>query len=427
MNIASTPRLVFVGAENEVSKFAAPMEKFLPVEVREAAAVASTADAGAVYIFFNEFFERFRDCIRDLAARRFPTLYAIDGILEWRHSWEFPEASGAVPWTMRPVLSHKVACIGRSQARVLESWGNTGRCEVVGLPRLDGMAQKLAPPRKDGVFRLLVATAMNPAFDERQVRTTLRGLNALNEWLRAHPEVNGRPIEVTWRLTRDMEKHFAPAGSISDPSSQPLLPAMAASDAVVTTPSTLMLEGMLAGRPVALLDFHNVPHYVPAAWLMSSEEQVEQAIAELAAPPEAKLLYQDAILHDALECRTDAAPRLAGLAIRMHEIALRCRADNAPLGFPVRLLEPDPATAEERFDLARLFPGHPHFADMDRTHLQAELSEVILRLRLERERSASLERELAYLRRLRMLIAAFPNPVKLARWIRSGGNTDGST
>jgi hypothetical protein len=40
---------------------------------------------------------------------------------------------------------------------------------------------------------------------------------------------------------------------------------LASVDAVISTPSTAMLEGMLQGLPVAVLDFHNRPHYVPAA------------------------------------------------------------------------------------------------------------------------------------------------------------------
>ena len=46
----------------------------------------------------------------------------------------------------QPVLSHKVACLGRSQARLLESWGS-------GCVRLTGGGAEIAhasrPPREE--------------------------------------------------------------------------------------------------------------------------------------------------------------------------------------------------------------------------------------------------------------------------------------
>ena len=46
----------------------------------------------------------------------------------------------------QPVVGHKIACLGRSQARILESWGNVGKCEIVGAPRLDRLIGKPTTP-----------------------------------------------------------------------------------------------------------------------------------------------------------------------------------------------------------------------------------------------------------------------------------------
>src|SRR5688572_27537421 len=70
-----------------------------------------------------------------------PVLHVVDGVLEWRNTWENPRSLSeerGLP-LFQPVLADKIACLGRSQARILESWGNLGRCEVVGAPRLDNL------------------------------------------------------------------------------------------------------------------------------------------------------------------------------------------------------------------------------------------------------------------------------------------------
>ena len=77
--------------------------------------------------------------LRKLSADhpRLPLLVLADGILEYRNTWLNPGLPAGCMF--QPLLGHKVACVGKSQARVLESWGNVGKCELVGLPRLDSV------------------------------------------------------------------------------------------------------------------------------------------------------------------------------------------------------------------------------------------------------------------------------------------------
>jgi len=78
--------------------------------------------------------------VRELVERHVPTLHLAHGIIEWRNTWEFPNpCAGDDPYPpyFQPILCHKMACFGRAQARLLEAWGNGGKCEIVGFPRLD--------------------------------------------------------------------------------------------------------------------------------------------------------------------------------------------------------------------------------------------------------------------------------------------------
>jgi hypothetical protein len=81
---------------------------------------------------------------------------------------------------------------------------------------------------------------------------------------------------------------------------------------------------MLQGLPVALLDYHNCPHYVPAAWTIAAREHIERVILEMIDPPKPKLHYQQIVFQDALECHSPATPRFVDLIKNMHYIAEQC-------------------------------------------------------------------------------------------------------
>ncbi len=324
------------------------------------------------------------DAVGQLARQGIPTLHAPpDGILEWRNTWENPTLrlgrEPAVPF-LQPSLCHKIACTGRSQARILESWGNLGRCEVVGLPRLDGFARAIGPRRADPrEFRLLVMTARAAGFTPEQSAVVEQSLVDLKRWLQRHPSLAGRRVRTVWRLTGDLARRIGVDNQLRDTFSDELAKLLGSVDAMVTTPSTSLLEGMLAGVPVALLDYHNCPPYVPAAWSITAQAHLDQVAAELAEPPAAKMLYQDTLLHDALECRTPAGPRLVQLIEEMVHIGRACRASGRPLELPRRILA-DPQDGhhlpEERFDYRTLYPDHPVFGQMDRAELQMEIAHL---------------------------------------------------
>jgi len=49
---------------------------------------------------------------------------------------------------------------------------------------------------------------------------------------------------------------------------------------------------MRLGRPVAALDYHNVPRFVPTAWTISARHHIPQVVAELLNPPATKMAFQ---------------------------------------------------------------------------------------------------------------------------------------
>jgi hypothetical protein len=270
----------------------------------------------------------------------------------------------------------------------------------------------------DQPFRILIATAKTPGFTREQRNLIKRSVQDLKFWFVYQQKHYNRLIEPVWRLTQDLDQEIGVENNLREYSSIESANILQNVDAVITTPSTIMLEAVLHGLPVAILDYNNCPQYVPAAWTISAPRHIDQVLPELFNPPAAKLLFQETMLHDALECRTPAAPRMVQLVESMLKIARDCHVSSRSVGFPPRLLI-DPQAGyhlpEEGFDLQALYPDCPIFREMDRAIIQIEVEH----LRAEIKR---LNRLIKMDNFFKELSKSFPGPRKLLRlWRESRG------
>ncbi|QEG21551.1 hypothetical protein [Mariniblastus fucicola] len=378
----------FVGTESEVAHHAAPLMDVdsFGTQVIDPAEVVDAANDGDIAIFFSEHFDRFRNAVVELKAKRVATIYLVDGILEWRNAWQNRDDEPACPFTMRPVLCDKVVAIGPSQARVLSGWGNAGKIEVVGIPRLDQRTRQwrestgYQPAVDNSRFRILVSTAKTPGFTDEQIETTVRSLSDLKQYFEATTSVFGRQIEVEWRLTAGLDQRIDVANRLSNLNGTELHAAIERCDAVVTAPSTSMLEAMLQHKPTALLDYHLCPQYVPAAWNIRSSQSIGVVIEQLANPSAARLQFQNGVLGDALQVCESATDRLVQLIHSMFAETDRQNDTTKSFEFTSSLL-PNAVWASElggahcKMDFASVFANYNEFTDdCDVPELQAQLA-----------------------------------------------------
>lgn len=407
----------FVGTQSEVAHHAAPLLGRLPFQIVSPDEVIQTARPGDVALFFSEHFDRFRHAIGQLKQRSVATLYLIDGILEWRNAWENRTDEPACPYTMRPVLCHKAAAIGASQARILNHWGNAGKIEPVGVPRFDSLLQRAQEQRvqpepektsnSDRPFRLLIMTAKTPGFTPQQVATTVRSLKDLKSWLDKNSEsFAGRKIQPIWRLTAGLDLQIGVENELTDVTGHELAATLAQVAATISTPSTAMLESMLLDLPTAALDYHIAPKYLQTAWTIAGPDQIESVIGQLMTPSEPKRLFQRLQLSEALfPCNSrqhmefghsdqnrpnqnTATDRLISLIVKMMESAQACLASNESLKFPAQILEPPLPPIAAIFDHATIYPNQAEFQQNNPIELQAELAHA-------RREIKHLQRELA--------------------------------
>ena len=335
-------------------------------------------DAGIIVTHEHYRWEEIHALRRAYEQRRVPVLILADGILEYRNTWQNPTIPEASMY--QPLLADKIACIGNASARIIESWGNPGKPEVVGMPRLDYAAARTRPAvdRADP-FRLLIATATTPAFTPDQRATVADSLRCLKDYLDRNAQLNGRAVQVSWRLTDDLDVEIGMTAS-EDPAPT-LIDAIESAEAVITTPSTIYLESALLHRPTAILDFSNSPPLVPSAWSITAEAHIPSVLAELTDPPPARLLFQNYTLHDNLQCRTPAAPRLVELISCMIETGRQQRMRQQPIAMPLRMLTDDLSHYRPHdLDLPEWYPDNDWFQVQEAARLQAELVQAIARL-----------------------------------------------
>jgi hypothetical protein len=272
-----------------------------------------------------------------------PILHIADGICEWRNIfanpiWDRPE--GPAPLLYQPILADKIACLGRAQAAIIENLGNPGKAEVVGLPRLDGVV----PERRNGPvardrWRVCVTSARNPAFTPEQRKLFLRSMLDLKEWF-AHvgAALQPRPVEAVWRLPEEYAAKLGVANASSDTSGATIFETLRVCDALVTTPSTVALEGMLLGLPTALLDYYQTPAYLETAWHITGKENMHPLILDMLHASAGRLAFQRHALRENLECETPALPRMQRLMEAMVEMGRAARGAGRALEFPRRIL-----------------------------------------------------------------------------------------
>ena len=310
-------------------------------------------------------------CLDAARTAGIPSLVMQDGILEWRCQYENPRlgAGGGAP-QHQPVLADKIACIGPSSARHIASWGNVSKVEVTGMPRLDYLLRRERPPKRRPGSRLLVMTAKKPGFTEHQTRLTLGSLSGLKEYLLSRAE-----IEVVWRLTKDLSSQLGVENQLKSLEGSELADLLAQVDGMITTPSTAMLEGMIVDRPVACLDYHNAPRFVPTAWTISAPTHIAGVVTEMMAPPAAKMAFQRECLLDCLSWPSPASPRVAELIVGMAAAARDARRQGHRPHLPAGMLVLTHPTSEERLaPLAEVYPGSKVFQDNDIQSLQVRLA-----------------------------------------------------
>jgi hypothetical protein len=240
------------------------------------------------------------------ACQRFgiPTYHVLDGILEWRNLFENPRTTvvenGAPLY--RPLISDHTFAMGEIQRLTLQWLGNDN-VHAFGLPRFDALPVK--PCRVghvEGRPKVLIATANTPWFSDEQKTRFCDEFGHLVDLLRPRSD-----LAIEWRVAEPVAVEFGLANSTQQPSTV----ALQSAAALITTPSSLVIESMRLGVPTLVFDPYACPILNPSAWHATSANTVLQLLHSLLAPDDERAGLQNTLRDFSAPKETDAAKKIA--------------------------------------------------------------------------------------------------------------------
>lgn len=233
--------------------------------------------------------------------RNIPTLYVMDGVIEWNYIWHNQSFISPQGTALQPLLAKHIAVIGRRPARILASMGLGSKIHVIGLPRLDGVqCQRIIDAEKSPILLICTArTASHNINHQIHVKQALRDI---------HDVVRELGIACIWRIPSELAEDMGI--TVSEQSN--IQTDMAKVSGVITFPSTVALDAMKLGIPTAIVEYDINPLYVESAWQIRSKAHIYEVIHELLYPPCEKRAYQDFCLNEELESG-DATSKLVKL------------------------------------------------------------------------------------------------------------------
>lgn len=349
--------IVVIGGEKTVHHIQ-PLLQRLELEVSQVAEYdldAILSHNPRLVLCFDDYHMLYSNVLAQLRQRNIGILMMFDGILEWRRTFEYPLEGEHLPFE-QPVGAHKIACLGASQARLLESWGNVGKCEIVGVPRFDELAKNRPPVPPGPPYRVLIMTAKTPGFNEDQFEACRRSIVDLRT-----EAAQFKQVELVYRVSPKIQAALALEERGLDTRGADLHQQLAGVHAVITTMSTTYLESLLARRPTAVLDYTNSPHFISSSWRICCRDHIAPVLRELLSPPKVKMAYQEFVLRDSLYLEEPATDRLARLLKAMVE-RVKAAASGAPLRFSDRMLLVQSDGLWESTDWKRYYAAYPHLS-----------------------------------------------------------------
>lgn len=257
------------------------------------------------------------DCVRG----RVPTLTIQDGVIEYRHCM-YP-AKGVSRYA--PLRTDAIAAFGAQSHAMLRALGVAETSiHITGNPRFDvyGAAQ----PTQARAGSLLITSANRPT---RQVSDAIRYYLLLQN-LFAYLDAQSIPFHL--RLSRHTEpRKLSAIETVADQldplfveryralgaQSRSLMEDLDRASAVITTPSTVALEAMIKGLPVALLEYDAETTMTPSVWKIRCADDVAFVVPQLLNPPALKLSLQDVYRAECLLQDGAASEHVAALILAM--------------------------------------------------------------------------------------------------------------
>ena len=210
-----------------------------------------------------------------------PRVYLFDGIYDMVNAYRNPAHRRRRLTQMEPLLYTHVACVDRWTHRTFATLGIRTHAWLPARATPDD-----TEPADSPTATFLIATARRPAFDAGE-RARLKGLLTLT--LAAL-----RRLGATYRFRigdAELQSSLGVAAESNDVHDA-FAQCIQRYRCLITTPSTIATTAMLAGKPVATLDYRDAPLTQQTGWRIHESADLDATLASMLAPAPDRMTFQ---------------------------------------------------------------------------------------------------------------------------------------
>lgn len=220
-------------------------------------------------------------------ARGIPTLFLVDGPLEWSNSYLNPSLRKTNRffrgYLMEPLIHDAILAVSAAQGRYL-AFRNPDR-DITFMSYENKRLGSIEPAAQSGKrWQFLITTAKTPYFDDREKHNLVHLLRQLVTAL----EQGG--YSCVFRIFDNaLQEALSPRENLLEGSFEEVLQQV---ECVIGTPSSVLLQSMAAGKPVGTLVYRDSPLFYQSGWLVGDLASLEATLASMISREATRMEFQ---------------------------------------------------------------------------------------------------------------------------------------
>ena len=279
------PRQKFVGFVGEIpDKFKNAFEFIKKKQYLKASDLVCQASMVITHSYLSP---RANYFILQAKARGIPTLFLVDGPLEWSNSYHNPSLRKTNRffhgYLMEPLIHDAILTVSPAQASYL-AFRNPGRDITYMTYKNKRITSVTSAPPSVKRWQFLITTAKTPYFEDTEKHNLIHLLRHLIAVL----EQSG--YSYVFRIFDDaLIEALSPKGNLLDGS---FAEALQQVECVIGTPSSVLLQSMASEKPTGTLIYRDSPLFYQTGWLVGDLYSLEATLASMISREETRMGFQ---------------------------------------------------------------------------------------------------------------------------------------
>lgn len=209
------------------------------------------------------------------------TILFTDGIIEWENCHKNPYVLKSGLSLYSPVIHQVFACPGKFESSFFH------KNSIAFTP------QKITPKKVhhrmsgNDIKTILLTTANTPYFSEEErcrLKTIIREITIKC------------PHKLVLRVFDSTLIDFEEAKLLRNETSIPFEDVLNEVDAVISTPSSVILTSMLSGKPTGQIIYRDAPIFLQSGWMIHQSCDITQTLNSMASAEKERMSYQEKII-----------------------------------------------------------------------------------------------------------------------------------